>query len=140
MQRHQRKIGSQRLLNQRVVLPRHALTNVELTKYARKLNIPNFRGVFMRDELLGALRKPFKNECGIINLDSSVGDGTHWTAYVKKGSSVVYFDSFGDLPPPRELCAYLKDYVISYNHTQFQTYNSVNCGHLCLKFLSQNVL
>ena len=58
------------------------MTNLELVKYAKKLKIPNFRGVFMRDEL--ASMKPQKNETEIINLDSTKGSGTHWVGYCKK--------------------------------------------------------
>lgn len=124
-------------------LPKRALTNVDLIKYAKKFKIYNFRGVFMRDEIIGKTgnfrpRRPYKNECAIINLDSSRGEGSHWTAYVKRGVRVVYFDSFGDLPPPRELQEYLRDCVIQYNHKQIQNYNTVNCGHLCIKFLLDN--
>ena len=34
-----------------VVLPNKPLTNFELIDAAKKLNIPNFRGVFLRDTL-----------------------------------------------------------------------------------------
>lgn len=63
------------------------MTNLELIKYAKKLKIPNFSGVFMRDEL--ASMKPQKNETGIINLDSTKGSGTHWVAYCKKKNCVI---------------------------------------------------
>ena len=35
------------------------------------------------------------NECGILNLDSSSGDGTHWVMWIKKGKDKFYFDSYG---------------------------------------------
>ena len=34
-----------------VTLPNNSLTNFELIEAAKKLNIHNFRGVFLRDEL-----------------------------------------------------------------------------------------
>ena len=59
----------------------------------------------MRDQLP---RKQSRNaECGILNLDSSFGPGTHWTAWYKSGGSKsdsksdsksgenFYFDSYG---------------------------------------------
>lgn len=73
-------------------------------------------------------------ECGIVNLDSSENDGTHWVAYVKLFENCAYFDSFGDLKPPLELAKYLK-YRITYNYCRYQDFNTSNCGHLCLKFL-----
>ena len=46
------------------------------------------------------------NECGILNLDSSSGDGTHLVLWFKKGKDKFYVDSYGVLPPS-ELIAYL---------------------------------
>jgi hypothetical protein len=61
-----------------IKLPRHALTNVELLRYIKILNIPNFRGIFMRNGLPKRIKS---KETGIINLDDKNGPGTHWTAY-----------------------------------------------------------
>lgn len=85
----------------------------------------------MRDRLP---KRVHKTESGIVNLDNDSGSGTHWTAYIKKGPKAVYYDSFGNLPPPIELINYLKCYI-QYNHKQYQTFDTVNCGHLCLQFL-----
>lgn len=85
----------------------------------------------MRDELP---QKPYKYECGIVNLDISSGPGTHWVAYYKNGADIEYFDSFGNLQPPLEVIKYL-GHKIKYNYNVHQTYNSVMCGQLCLKFL-----
>ena len=38
-------------------------------------------------------RKVKLNECGILNLDSSTSDGTHWIIWFKKGKEKFYFDS-----------------------------------------------
>ena len=40
-----------------------------------------FRRVFLRDTLP---KKAKLNECGILNLDSSSGDGTHWVVWLTK--------------------------------------------------------
>lgn len=79
--------------------------------------------------------KPFKNECGIVNLDSTDGNGTHWVAYKKKDKQVIYFDSFGNLKPPIEIVKYFQKNNIKYNYTKYQQYDTYICGHLCLKFL-----
>lgn len=106
------------------------MNELDLHRFAKDL--PNFRGVFMTDSLP---LQPNKNECGILNLDSSSGNGTHWTAYFKKGSKrIIYFDSFGNLQPPKELVRYLGS-NIKYNEESFQTYDTFICGHLCLIFL-----
>lgn len=88
----------------------------------------------MRDNLP---QKCHKNECGIVNLDVSDGPGTHWVAYGKKDDNVYYFDSFGDLPPPAELVSYFgsDDSRIHYNYLNYQQYDTVICGQLCITFL-----
>ena len=75
-----------------VVLPNKPLTNFELIEAAKKLNIPNFRGLFMRDALP---KRPRRNECGILNLDDSNGPGTHYCCFLKNGKDKIYFDSYG---------------------------------------------
>lgn len=84
-------------------------------------------------------KKPKINESAIINLDDDTGPGTHWTAYIKRGNFVIYFDSFGDLRPPNELVKYFgKNVFIKYNKDKHQDFNTNVCGHLCLKFLVEN--
>ena len=65
-----------------VELPNTPLSNVELEDAVKRLNIPNFRGCYCINMLP---KIPYRLESGILNLDNSRGDGTHWTAwYVKK--------------------------------------------------------
>lgn len=78
---------------------------------------------------------PLQRESAIVNLDVSKNNGTHWVAYRKINNNVEYFDSFGNLKPMKELVKYLGKVKIFYNNNQYQTYNQINCGHLCLKFL-----
>lgn len=86
----------------------------------------------MRDTLPKTSRQ---RESAILNLDTSTNQGTHWVAYRKINDTVDYFDSFGNLKPPKELVHYLGKAKIFYNDAPYQTYNQINCGHLCLKFL-----
>lgn len=118
-------------------LPSRPLTDVDLQIYAKKLKIPHFRGVFMRDALPTTSQK---RECGIINLDESDGRGTHWVAYFKHDKIVNYFDSFGNLKPPPEVAKYFKNCIILYNHDRFQDFNTYTCGHLCMKYLYNRTL
>lgn len=106
----------------------------DLMSWANILKINNFRGVFTKDTLLD---KPLKNECGIINLGDLQSGGTHWTCYMKNHNKVIYFDSFGDAPPPLELEKYLKmNQGILYNNYRYQQYDDPPiCGHLCLEVL-----
>lgn len=114
-------------------MPEGVTTNVQLLQLAKRMHIPYFRGIFMRDSLpIGGINR---NESGIVNLDNTKGPGTHWVAYAKRGNQALYFDSFGNLRPPNELMQYLNVTKIKYNHTSYQTYDQSICGQLCLQFL-----
>ena len=115
-----------------LVLPNNPLSNLELLEAARKLKIPNVRGVSLRDALPTT---PKKKECGILNLDDTTGSGTHWVAWYKNGTEKKYFDSYG-LQPPNELVDYLAPPIL-YNTERVQPYDQVFCGHLCLYVLKQ---
>lgn len=87
----------------------------------------------MRDELPS---KPYKNECGILNLNTSNQNGSHWVAWYKNDNFKFYFDSYGDANPPKELVKYLGEDNLCYNDRRYQDYNDPPiCGHLCLEFL-----
>ena len=87
----------------------------------------------MKDQLPNKIRK---NESMIINLDDSIGQGTHWVCFLKQGKIINYFDSFG-VKPPTELLNYFKNFDVCYNVDQNQNFNEVICGHLCLDFLTK---
>ena len=110
-----------------LILPLKPLTNFDLIDAARDLKIKCFRGVYLMDTLPS---KPNKKECGILNLDSSDGPGTHWVAWYKNGNNKIYFDSYG-IQPPKEIIKYLGR-GINYNTDQIQPRGAVFCGHLCL--------
>lgn len=116
-----------------VTLPYKPLSNIDLHHYALQLRIPHFRGVYMCDTLP---KRPLENESCIVNLEPSSRSGSHWVAIHKRGKHAYYFDSYGDLRPPREIKLYLRDCSsIQYNYERYQSFNSVICGHLCLQFL-----
>lgn len=117
---------------QHIVLPNKPLSNIELMDAVQQLDLPHFRGVFLRDTLP---KKPLTNECGILNLDSSDGSGTHWVCWYKSREGKWYFDSYG-LQPPNELIEYLKS-PIFYNTERVQQADQVFCGHLCLYVLTE---
>lgn len=93
----------------------------------------------MRDNLPS---KIYIMESGIVNLDDTVGEGTHWTAYMKRHNRILYFDSIGQLKPPLEVINYFRSdgsrNSIKYNFDKLQKLNSYNCGHLVLTFLYSN--
>ena len=115
-----------------VTLPIKPLSNLEIIDAAKKLSLYEFRGVFLRDTLPTITKF---NECSILNLDSSSGDGTHRVIWFKKGKEKFYFDSYG-VQPPSELITYLKSPIL-YNSEQVQQNGEVFCRHLCLFALKQ---
>ena len=108
-----------------VALPNKPLSNLEIIDESKKLSMYGFRGVFFRDTFH---KKSKLINCGILNLDSASGDGTHWVIWFRKNKNKFNFDSYG-VQPPSELIAYLKS-PISYNNEQFQQNGEVFCGHL----------
>ena len=100
--------------------------------WVKQLGIKNFRGIYSRDNLPDQISK----ECGIINLDSQIGSGTHWAAYRNIDNFCEYFDSFG-LKMPSEVKRHLSTSgkKIRYNGDEIQERNSVLCGYWCLYYL-----
>ena len=74
------------ILADSVVLPNKPLSILEIIDAAKKLSLDGFRGVFLRDTLP---TKKKLNECGVLNLDSSSGNGTHWVMWFKIGRAHV---------------------------------------------------
>jgi len=62
----------------RVKLPRRALTDGDLIHFAKRMKIPHFRGVFIRDAL--PHKGPWKRDRAIVNLDDARRPGTRWIA------------------------------------------------------------
>ena len=112
---------------------RRGLYDYELKEYARKFKISHFRDVYDRENLPHT--PPLRYEAFIVNLDDVENPGTHWVAVRKIRNLVIYFDSYGDLPPPREILRYYRHYDIYFNHKNLQPDNSIICGQLCLEFL-----
>ena len=110
------------------------LSNFDIIEKCKELNILNFQGVFMRDEL-NRNRSASDNECLILNLDDSTNSGTHWTSLSIQDGICYYFDSFG-LDPPLEVKEYLRKYEIrQFNTFEIQQANQIICGHFCIYML-----
>lgn len=96
------------------------------------MDINKFKGVFPRDWLPNPLGSGYY----VINLDDSVGEGTHWVVlYVRGGNkSAWYFESFG-LRPPQEIVDMGIPFV--YSSSQYQPLKSVLCGYYCIYFIRE---
>ena len=115
-----------------IIIPIKSLSNFELNDFAKQLNIKNYRGTYCRNELP---KRGHEHECGILNLDDSYGNDTHWVCWMKEKDSKYYFDSFG-LQSPNELLSYLGA-PLYYISECIQPNGTVICGHLCLHVLKQ---
>ena len=80
------------------------MSNFDIMNWVKELQIKNFKSVFNKDS------RQWASNCGIINLDSNNGPGTHWACYVDS----FYFDPFG-LPPPENIL-----FIKRYNTLQYQ--------------------
>ena len=108
---------------------------MDLINWIKFLKIRHFRGVFSRDTLPNRIRKV---ECGIINLDSQIGPGTHWVCYRNIDKYCEYFDPFG-LIMSNEIRLYLSTSgkQIVYSGDEIQERDSVLCGYWCLFYLNE---
>ena len=122
------------------------LSNFDLMKWVKRLDIKHFRGIYSRDGLPKKIRK----ECGIINLDDITGPGTHWVCYRNGGSAspqnppaggesglYEYFDPFGLIMPNEVLDYFHTGSVkpIVYSMDDIQNRSTVLCGYWCLYYL-----
>ena len=118
-----------------VSIPDKPLTNIELTTYARELEIPRSRGIHMGDTLP---LYPFNIERGIVNFNTSDQASSHWVCYYLNNIDGIYFDSYGQITPV-EIQRYLKTgsefdrgkESIQRNTDILQAANTSVCGHLC---------
>ena len=105
------------------------MSNFDLIDWVKKLGIKHFRGIYSRDNL----PKQIKKEVGVINVDTIIGQGTHWVCYRNIEKHTEYFDSFG-LKMPKEVETYLNtsNKQIIYSGDEIQERLSVLCGYWCL--------
>ena len=81
---------------------------------------------------------------GVLNLNTHLQSGSHWTCWFRNGNERYYFDSYGE-PPPLELLEYLKTKkeiakdlpAVKICSITVQHDQSNECGGLCLYVLKQ---
>ena len=89
------------------------LSNIDLLIISEDLGLDlgiinkKYDGVFSRDNI------PSQNGMYIINLDSKIGPGTHWVSVIIEPNRLLYFDSFG-LIPPYELINLRSEYYYNF--------------------------
>ena len=58
----------------------------------------------------------------IINLDSKIGPGTHWVSVIIESNRLLYFDSFGLIPPYELINLRFEYYYNFYNINQLNLF------------------
>ena len=97
-----------------------SINNFQIQEYAKTHNLPLI-DIIMRDETKDIKQDGFY----VLNLDTSKGNGTHWTAFYYHPLKSYYCDSFGFVPP-EEVEEKIRPYL--YNDKDIQDYNSDACG------------
>ena len=94
----------------------------------------NYIGIYSRDNA------PIleNNQSIIVNLDDSLGKGTHWISYRKIGNKIFYFDSYAvsflpdiiknQYPNHKFICIY-----------RIHSMDSNQCGRFCILFVRGNI-
>ena len=121
-----------------IKLPNGTMFSDEFEYYIKKLKIPNFIGVFMRNEIPSSLKV---KECAVLNLEDNSKEGSHWVTWMKNEDIAFYFDSYGE-PPDTTLRLHLNGLNIKRSAITVQHDSSKECGALCLYvlyFLSKEV-
>ena len=119
-----------------IAIPDKPLSNFGLKRKVKLLEIPHFRGVFMKDTLP---EHPYTAECGIVNFNTYTKPGSHWVCHYRIKGQRIYFDSYRQITPV-EVQHYLKTgpefqrwkEVIQRNTDIVQAPNTVVYKHLCL--------
>lgn len=98
-------------------------------------DLPGFRETGCRDMYTDNIKDM---ELGVINMDKSTGPGSHYVCFFNspERDHVIYFDSYGVVPPP-EIRKFLRTSgkPIVYNTTQYQQIGTPTCGYFCVKLL-----
>ena len=108
----------------------------EIQNIVKELDIPNFKGIFLRDELSKHNTLVGDIECGIIHSHTSKEDIEkvgHWTAYYKDHDKKYYFCPFGG-----EVYDEIKKYLgfpIMTHTFQIQEFNETCCAEYCILFI-----
>ena len=108
--------------SQKVLIPPHPLTNIEIQKYYQKES--RFNGVFSRDNL----SKNVNDSPCLINLGEYADVSTHWIALYQKIRMLFIF-------VPKEIRHFIGNKNLETNIYRIQVNNLVLCGYFCIGFI-----
>lgn len=112
------------------------LSNHDFNEHFKKNK--KFGGVFPKDLFPDNIQK---GKFYIINMDDSIGNGTHWVCIcnkINKKNELVYFDSFGVVPPKQVLKTLkAKEEDVLFSNFQLQDVDSFYCGYYCIYVINE---
>ena len=95
----------------------------------------NYIGTYSKDKV-----PIFKNnESTIVNLDDSLGKGTHWISYKKINDKIFYFDSYGVAYIPDIIKNQYSNHKFICNIYRIESMDSNQCGRYCILFVKADI-
>jgi hypothetical protein len=84
----------------------------------------------------------FVDDSFILLYEGNLISMGHWCCAVRRGTTISYFDSYGEKPDPKEYIGnkyphlsrllYFCDYDLEYSEYDYQKGKSVTCGYHCI--------
>ena len=114
-------------------LDNYPMSNLKIDKILK--NNENYIGTFSKDNV--PILK--NNQSTIVDLDDSLGKGTHWISYKKIGNKIFYFDSYGVAYIPDIIKNQYPKHKFICNIYRVKSMDSNQCGRFCILFVRGNI-
>ena len=95
----------------------------------------NYIGTYSKDNV--PILK--NNQSTIVNLDDSLGKGSHWISYKKINDELFYFDSYGVAYIPDIIKNQYPKHIFICNIYRIQSMDSNQCGRFCILFVKADI-
>ena len=109
------------------------MTNLKIDEILK--HNKNYIGTYSKDNV--SLLK--NNQSTIVNLDDSLGKGTHWISYKKINDKIFYFDSYAVSFIPDIITKQYPKHKFICNICRIQSLHSNQCGRFCILFVKSNI-
>ena len=110
-------------------LDNYPMSNLKIDDILK--NNVNYIGTYSKDNV--PILK--NNESTIVNLDDSLGKGTHWISYKKINDEIFYFNSYGVAYIPDIIKNQYPNHKFICNIYRIQSMDSNQCGRYCILFV-----
>ena len=114
-------------------LDNYPISNLKIDDILK--NNVNYIGTYSKDNI-PVLKN---NQSTIVNLDDSLGKGTHWISYKKINDKIFYFDSYGVANIPDIIKNQYPNHKFICNIYRIQSMDSNQCGRYCILFVKADI-